>query len=74
MRVEALEIVADYIPIFVLSKPTLPVHYIVQQFEGLTSPELPNRYEYLRKKLPTLWWRGYYVGGVGFVSDRVVKN
>lgn len=40
MRVEAVEISSDHIAILVLSKPTCPVHYIVQQFEGLTSLEL----------------------------------
>ena len=52
----------------------LPIHYIVQQFKGLTSHELRAKYEHLRVKIPTLWSRSYYVGTVGCVSDTVVKN
>lgn len=74
MKIEALEIMPDHIHIFVSSVPTLPVHYIVQQLKGFTSHELRNKYEHLRKKLPTLWSRSYYVGTVGFVSDTVIKN
>jgi REP element-mobilizing transposase RayT len=48
-------------------KPVLTV-------KGYTSHELRNKYEHLRKKLPTLWSRSYYVGTAGFVSDTVIKN
>ena len=74
MTIEALEIMPDHIHIFVSSKPTLPIHYIIQQLKGFTSHELRNKYEHLKKKLPTLWSRSYYVGTIGFVSDTVVKN
>lgn len=74
MKIEALEIMPDHVHIFVSSIPTLPIHYIVQQLKGFTSHELRGKYEHLRKKLPTLWARSYYVGPVGFVSDTIVKN
>ena len=74
MTIEALEIMPDHIHIFVSSKPTLPIHYIIQQLKGFTSHELRNKYEHLKKKLPTLWSRSYYAGTIGSVSDTVVKN
>jgi len=65
---------ADHVHIFVSCKPTLPIHYIVQQFKGFTSHYLRGKYEHLRRKLPTLWSRSYYVGTIGCVSDTVVRN
>lgn len=74
IEIGGLEIMPDHIHLFISAKPTLPIHYIVQQFKGFTSHELRNKYEHLKKKLPTLWSRSYYVGTAGFVSDTVIKN
>lgn len=74
MKIEALEVMPDHVHMFVSSIPTLPIHYIVQQLKGFTSHELRGKYEHLRKKLPTLWSRSYYVGTIGYASDTVVKN
>jgi len=74
IEIGGLEIMPDHIHLFISTKPIFPVHYIVQQFKGFTSHELRNKYEHLRKKLPTLWSRSYYVGTAGFVSDSVIKN
>lgn len=74
IEIGGLEIMPDHVHLFVSVKPTLPIHYIVQQFKGFTSHELRNKYISLKKKLPTLWSRSYYVGTAGFVSDSVIKN
>lgn len=74
IEIGGFEIMPDHIHLFISAKPTLPIHYIVQQFKGFTSHELRNKYEHLKKKLPTLWSRSYYVGTTGFVSDSVIKN
>lgn len=74
VEIGGLEVMPDHIHLFISCKPTLPIHFIVQQFKGVTSHELRNKYEHLRKKLPTLWSRSYYVGTAGFVSDTVIKN
>ncbi len=74
IEIGGMEIMPDHIHLFVSANPTLSIHYIVQQFKGVTSHELRGKYEHLRKKLPTLWSRSYYVGTAGFVSDTVIKN
>jgi len=74
IEIGGLEVMPDHIHLFISAKPTLPIHFIVQQFKGFTSHELRNKYEHLRKKLPTLWSRSYYAGTAGFVSDTVIKN
>jgi putative transposase len=74
VEIGGLEIMPDHIHLSVSAKPTLAIHFIVQQFKGFTSHELRNKYEHLRKKLPTLWSRSYYVGTAGFISDTVIRN
>lgn len=74
VTIEALEIMPDHVHVFISCKPTLCIHFIVQQFKGLTSHELRGKYEHIRRKLPTLWSRSYYVGTIGYVSDTIVRN
>lgn len=74
LEIAGLEIMADHVHLFVSAKPTDPAHYIVGQLKGFTSHELRNKYQHLRKKLPTLWSRSYYVGSTGFVSQTVIQN
>ena len=69
-----LEIMPDHIHLFISAKPIHPVHQIVQHFKGYTSHELRSKYEHLRKKLPTLWSRSYYVETAGFVSQTAIQN
>lgn len=74
VEISGFEITPTHVHLFISAKPTLPVHFIVQQFKRFTSHILRNKYEHLKKKLPTLWSRSYFVGTAGFVSDTVIKN
>jgi putative transposase len=74
IEIGGLKIMPDHVHLFISAKPTLPIHYIIQQFKGFTSHELRNKYEHLKRKLPTLWSRSYYAGTTGFVNDTIIKN
>ena len=74
IEIEGIEIMPDHVHLFVSAKPTMPIHYIVQQIKGSSSHVLRTKYEHLRRKLPTLWSRSYYVGTAGFVSQTVIQN
>lgn len=74
IEIGGIEIMPNHVHLFVSANPTLSIHYIVQQFKRFTSHELRSKYDHLRKKLPTLWSRSYYVGTAGFVSDTIIKN
>lgn len=74
VEISGLEIMPDHIHLFISAKPTYAIHQIVQQFKGFTSHELRSKYEHLRRKIPTLWSRSYYVGTAGFVSQTVIQN
>ena len=72
--IEALEVMPDHIHLFVSCKPIMLIHHIVQQFKGYTSHEIRSKYMDIKRKLPTLWSRSYYVGTIGFVSETTVRN
>jgi putative transposase len=69
-----MEVMPDHIHLFVKAEPTDSPHWIVQQFKGYTSRLLRQKYEHLRRKLPTLWTRSYYCESVGNISEKTVKK
>jgi putative transposase len=72
--IESLEVMPDHVHVFVKSPPTLPPHYIVQQFKGLTSHVLREEFPSLKSRIPTLWTRSYYAESVGNISEKKVKQ
>ena len=74
IEIVGMEIMPDHIHLFVSAKPTIAIHSIIRQLKGYSSHFLREKYEHLRKKLPTLWSRSYYVGTAGFVSQTVIQN
>ncbi|HEY8286161.1 MAG TPA: transposase [Chloroflexota bacterium] len=53
---------------------TVPVRFLVNQFNGYTSRILHQRYTSLVSRLPTLQSRGWYAGSVGHVSAETVRR
>ena len=74
VSIEQMEVIPDYIHIFVKTGPTNPPHYIVQQLKGYTSHLLREEFPTLKSKLPTLWTRSYYCESVGHISEETVKH
>ena len=74
VEIGGLEVMSDHVHLFISAKPTYPPHQIVGQLKGYTSHVLRKKYEHLRRKLPTLWSRSYYIGTAGFVSQTVIQN
>lgn len=73
-EIHSLEVMPDHVHLFVVSDPTLPVQFLVNQFKGYTSRILRDRYPDLRSRLPALWSRSYYAGTVGHVSEETVRR
>lgn len=72
--IESLEVMPDHVYLFVKTTPVNSHHYIVQQLKGYTSRILRKEFESLRKRIPTLWTRSYYVESVGHISEDTVKR
>lgn len=74
VTIEEMEAMSDHVHLFVKAKPTLAVHFIVNQFKGYTSSILRKEFSKVKSILPSLWTRSYFVASVGFISkDTVIK-
>lgn len=74
VEIEQMEILPDHVHIFIKSKPTYAVHFVVNQLKGYSSAVLRKEFPTLRSRLPTLWTRSYFVESVGHISEETVKR
>lgn len=74
ISIEQMEVMPDYVHLFVKSPPTLAPHYIVQQLKGASSRILRDEFPHLRSRLPTLWTRSYYCESVGHISEDTIRK
>jgi putative transposase len=72
--VHALEVMPDHVHLFVESDPTRCVAEIVNRLKGYTSRVPRQEHPSLRSRLPTLWSRSYFAGGVGRVSAETIER
>ena len=74
VEVAGLEVMPDHVHLFITAPPSeAPQHY-VNQFKGYTSRILRQEFPELKRKLPCLWSRSYYIGAAGTVTEDVVKR
>ena len=74
ISIESIEVMPDHVHIFLKHPPTLPIHYIVQQIKGKSSRLLRLKFEWLKKRIPTLWTRGYFAESVGIINEDTIKK
>lgn len=74
IQIQSMEIMPDHVHLFIKVNPSLIPQFIVNQFKGYTSKILRDRHLWLRKRLPTLWTRSYYIGTVGHMSYETVQK
>ncbi len=74
VEIEVMEVMPDHVHLFVKAKPTASPHWIVQQLKGYTSRMLRTEFPELKRKLPSLWTRSYYVESVGHISEEIVRR
>jgi putative transposase len=74
LTIHALDVLPDHVHRFVEGDPTRCVAEIVNRLKGYTSHVLRGEFPSLRSRLPTLWSRSYYAGGVGHVSAATVER
>ncbi len=72
--VVALEVMPDQVHLFVRADPAASPSYVANQFKGLASRVLREEFPHLRRRLPTLWSRSYFVSSVGNVSAAAVQK
>lgn len=72
--IENMEIMPDHVHIFIKATPSDSISHIVSQLKGYTSFVLRNEFETIRKRLPSLWTRSFYVETIGHISESVIKK
>lgn len=74
IEIVSMETMTDHVHLFVRSKPTMAPHYIMRQFKGFSAKMLRSEFSILKRKLPTLWTRSYYVESVGHISETTIRR
>lgn len=70
----SLQVMPDHVHAFVRATPKDSPAYIAQQLKGHSSRNLRDEYPHLRRRLPTLWSRSFFVATVGSVSAETVQK
>jgi putative transposase len=73
-RIVALEIMLDYVQLFVKAHRSESPSRVANQFKGFTSRCLRDDFPHLRPRLPTLWSRSYFAATVGAVSAETMRQ
>lgn len=74
IQIEAIEIMPDYVYVFITGTPMVAIQHIVNQLKGYSSRIMRSEFKELRTRLPTLWSRSYYAGTVGHVSEDTIRK
>lgn len=74
IEIPEMEVMSDHVHLFVKSKPTYPIHFVVNQIKGYTSRCLRKEFPKVRSKIPCLWSRSYYCETVGHISEETVRR
>lgn len=74
IEIPEMEVMSDHVHLFAKSKPTYPVHFVVNQIKGYTSRILRKEFPKVRSKIPCLWSRSYYCETVGHISEDTVRR
>lgn len=69
-----LEVMPDHVHIFVKVQPSDAPITVASRLKGYTSFKLRSEFPDLKKKLPTLWTRSFFVESVGCISEETIKK
>ena len=72
--IEKIECMPDHIHIFIKVTPSDSISHIVSQLKGYSSSVLRKEFPELKKRLPTLWTRSFYVETIGHISEETIKK
>lgn len=70
----ALEVMPDHVHLLVEVDPQFGIHRLVKLLKGRSSRLLRQEFEWLRRRLPTLWTNSYFVSTVGGAPLSVIKQ
>lgn len=74
IEIKALEIMPDYVHMFIEFDPRKSLHKVIKDFKSISSGILRKEFPELKSKLPSLWTRSYFSSTVGSVTEETVKK
>ena len=74
ITLENMEVMPDHVHLFIRSKSTYAIHFVINQLKGYSSVCLRKEFPWLRSRLPSLWTRSYFVESIGHISEETVKR
>ena len=74
VEIKALEIMPDYVHMFIEFDPRLMLHKVVKQFKGNSSHILREEFPFLKSSMPSLWTRSYFSCSVGHISEDTITK
>jgi putative transposase len=69
-----LEIMPDHMHILCEVDPQFGIHTFVKRVKGRTSRMLRQEFDWLKRRLPTLWTNSYFVSTVGGAPLTIIKQ
>lgn len=72
--VRSLEIMPDHVHVFLSVTPSESIAQVLAVLKGGTARQLREEFPHLKRLLPTLWTRSYYVESVGHVSAKTIEK
>jgi putative transposase len=69
-----LEVMPDHVHILCEVVPQFGIHTFVKRLKGKTSRVLRQEFDWLKRRLPTLWTNSYFVSTVGGAPLAVIKQ
>ncbi len=68
------EVMPDHVHLLVEVDPQFGIHRLVKLMKGRSSRLLRQEFDWLRRRLPTLWTNSYFVATVGGAPLEIVKR
>ena len=72
LDIKSMEVMPDHVHLFISCEPTDNPQWIVKNLKGYSSKILREEFPELKRKLPCLWTRSYYVESVGHISEATI--
>ncbi len=69
-----LEVMPDHVHILCEVDPQFGIHTFVKRVKGKTSRALRQEFDWLKRRLPTLWTNSYFVSTVGGAPLAIIKQ
>lgn len=69
-----MEVMPDHVHLLIDCDPQFGIHRVVKRIKGRTSKLLREEFDWLKRRIPTLWTNSYFVSTVGGAPISIVKQ